>query len=87
MDFPGTLDALPVGWAARVSQLDAAGLRRRRLLDLGFVPGAAVTALQASPWGDPVAYGIRGAVIALRQEDAAAVSIAETSQQMTKKEG
>ena len=40
-----------------------------------------------SPWGDPVAYGIRGAVIALRQEDAAAVSIAETSQQMTKKEG
>ena len=87
MDFPGTLDALPVGWAARVSRLDAAGLRRRRMLDLGFVPGAAVAALQASPWGDPVAYGIRGAVIALRQEDAAAVHIVEPMKRITEKEG
>ena len=77
MEFPNTLDALPVGRGARVCRLDAAGMQRRRLLDLGFVPGAAVTALQASPWGDPVAYGIRGAVIALRQEDAAAIKIPE----------
>ena len=75
MEFPNTLDALPVGRGARVCRLDAAGMQRRRLLDLGFVPGAAVTALQA--WGDPVAYGIRGAVIALRQEDAAAIKITE----------
>ena len=87
MDFPGTLDALPVGRTARVSRLEAARGRRRRMLDLGFVPGAAVTALQTSPWGDPVAYGIRGAVIALRQEDAAAVHITELTKQTTKKEG
>ena len=77
MEFPNTLDALPIGHSARICQLDTAGAQRRRMLDLGFVPGAAVTALQASPWGDPVAYGIRGAVIALRREDAAAIEITE----------
>ena len=78
MDFPRTLDRLPVGHSAHIQRLKAAGTQRRRMLDLGFVPGAAVTALQASPWGDPVAYGIRGAVIALRKEDAAAIHITES---------
>lgn len=77
MEFPKTLDTLPMGHSAHIRLLDLAGLQRRRMLDLGFVPGATVTALQASPWGDPVAYGIRGAVIALRQEDAAAIKITE----------
>ena len=70
MDLVSTLDQLPVGSAATVASLTFTGSKRRRMLDLGFIPGAAVSALQASPWGDPVAYGICGAVIALRQEDA-----------------
>ena len=45
------------------------------MLDLGFIPGAPVSALQAAPWGDPVAYGVRGAVIALRREDARRILI------------
>ena len=70
-----TLDQLPVGSSATVSGLAFAGGKRRRMLDLGFVPGAEVSALQASPWGDPVAYGVSGAVIALRREDAARIAI------------
>lgn len=65
-----TLDHLSIGTSSTVTGLSCGGIQRRRLLDLGFVPGSSVTALQASPWGDPVAYGICGAVIALRQEDA-----------------
>ena len=72
-----TLDQLPVGGTAAVAALTFTGGKRRRMLDLGFVPGAAVSALQASPWGDPVAYGVSGAVIALRQEDAARIAISE----------
>ena len=75
MDHACTLDHLPTGSSARISSLNADGIRRRRLMDLGFVPGACVTALQPGPWGDPVAYGIRGAVIALRNEDAAGIYI------------
>ena len=75
MNLLSTLDQLPVGSAATVSGLAFTGSKRRRMLDLGFVPGAAVSALQASPWGDPVAYGVRGAVIALRRDDARNIAI------------
>ena len=75
MDLVSTLDQLPVGSAATVASLSFTGSKRRRMLDLGFIPGAAVSALQASPWGDPVAYGVRGAVIALCREDARNIAI------------
>ncbi len=41
----------------------------RRLLDLGFVPGAAVECVGKSPCGDPLAYRIRSAVVAIRAAD------------------
>ncbi|NTU65007.1 MAG: ferrous iron transport protein A, partial [Chloroflexi bacterium] len=44
------------------------GAERRRLLDLGIVPGTVVRAEIASPSGDPIAYRVRGALIALRRE-------------------
>jgi DtxR family transcriptional regulator, Mn-dependent transcriptional regulator len=43
------------------------GQQRRRLMDLGLVPGTPVAAILKSPGGDPVAYRIRGALIALRR--------------------
>jgi len=53
---------------------DTAG---RRLMDLGFVPGTRVRVLRTSPLGDPRAYLVRGAVIALRREDAARILVSE----------
>lgn len=52
------------------------GSQRRRLLDLGIVRGARITAELASAFGDPVAYRIRGALIALRGEQAEWIRIA-----------
>ncbi|MEL7623737.1 MAG: FeoA family protein [Clostridiales bacterium] len=46
------------------------GSMRRRLQDLGLVEGTLVRCLHQGPSGDPMAYDIRGAVIALRKEDA-----------------
>lgn len=48
---------------------------RRRLLDLGLVPGTEVSVELRSPAGDPTGYRIRGAVIALRREQADQVQI------------
>lgn len=70
-----TLDRLAVGRSAAVTALSAPEDQRRRLLDLGFVPGGSVTAVQESPWGDPVAYAVCGAVIALRRADAHRIGI------------
>ena len=71
-----TLDRLPVGRQATVTALSAPEEQRRRLLELGFVPGGTVSAVQESPWGDPVAYCVCGAVIALRRTDARQIFIA-----------
>ena len=46
------------------------GTQRRRLLDLGLVPGTEITPELTSAAGDPVAYRIRGALIALRRSQA-----------------
>jgi ferrous iron transport protein A len=45
------------------------------MLELGFVPGGEVSAVQESPWGDPVAYAVCGAVIALRRADARQIAV------------
>jgi ferrous iron transport protein A len=69
------LNRLPIGEKAKVRSLTTNGIERRRMLDLGLVQGTTVEALQKSPSGDPIAYFIRGAVIALRDEDARKILI------------
>lgn len=51
------------------------GAARRRLLDLGFVPGTVVAVEMQSPMGDPTAYRVRGSVIALRGQQARHIRI------------
>jgi ferrous iron transport protein A len=75
MDKMIPLHLLPLGTCGKVHKLTSAGNTRRRMLDLGLVRGTRVEALQKSPSGDPVAYEIRGAVIALRSEEASQILI------------
>ncbi|MGI6361817.1 MAG: FeoA family protein [Bacillota bacterium] len=70
-----TLNQLPEGQMAQVTGLLSQGSMRRRLLDLGVVKGTQITCLQKSPAGDPIAYFIRGAVIALRTVDSRQILI------------
>ncbi len=60
------------GEMVRVVAISSAcqGTQRRRLLDLGVVPGTEITPEMTSAGGDPRAYRIRGALIALRREQA-----------------
>ncbi|HHW22005.1 MAG TPA: ferrous iron transport protein A [Clostridiaceae bacterium] len=70
-----SLKDLKQGQRARVKSLLSTGSIRRRLQDLGLIEGTEVECLQKSPAGDPVAYLIRGAVIALRSEDSSNVLV------------
>ena len=56
-----------------VSQLLSDTSMRRRLQDIGLIEGTKVECIQKSPSGDPIAFLIRGAVIALRTEDSSSV--------------
>lgn len=75
MNVQLAMDALRVGQSAYVTEIQAQPEMRRRLLDIGLIPGTKVTCTLRSPAGDPAAYAIRGAVIALRGVDAAGVRL------------
>ncbi|KAF1083831.1 ferrous iron transport protein A [Sporotomaculum syntrophicum] len=75
MSATTTLNCLSNGSFALVKEVVAEGLTRRRLLDLGLVPGTKVEVIRRSPAGDPIAFNIRGAVIALRRDVAGQVLV------------
>jgi len=67
-----TLDTIELGQSAAVVGISPLchGPQRRRLLDLGVVPGTTIRAVMRSAGGSPIAYDIRGALIGLRREQA-----------------
>ena len=69
------LNDIAPGQHAGVSRLQSTGSMRRRLLDIGLVENTDVECLGRSPGGDPSAFLIRGAVIAIRSEDCADILI------------
>jgi ferrous iron transport protein A len=70
-----TMAEIKVGQRARVVEILVEGQTRRRLLDLGFLLGAEVRAVMRSPLGTPMAYDIRGSILALRPEDASKITV------------
>ena len=69
MNEPRYLSDRAPGQRGTVRALGATGAMRRRMLDIGLAPGTEVECLGRSPAGDPSAYLIRGAVIAIRASD------------------
>jgi len=65
-----TLAEVPLGRRGVITAVELQGPARRRLLELGFLPGTTVEALRRSPAGDPIAFGLRGTVVALRRAEA-----------------
>lgn len=69
------LSTIGIGSICQVVSLNLEGLLRRRILDLGMVPGTPVQCIRKSPAGDPVAYLVRDTLIALRSEDASQITV------------
>ena len=67
-----SLNQLTVGDEAVVTEILC---ENRRLKDLGLIEGTTVRCILKSPLGDPAAYRIRGAVIAIRKEDALKIEV------------
>ncbi|MBZ0198727.1 MAG: FeoA domain-containing protein [Ignavibacteriaceae bacterium] len=79
-----TLLELKQGDEAEVTGLSKAcrGTQRRRLMDLGVVPGSKISNEFVSTWGDPIAYKIRGATIGLRKKQAQQIYIKLISEEV-----
>ena len=53
---------------------------RRRLLDMGLIPGTKVCLFKTAPMGDPMELHLRGYDLSLRREDAAGIMVAEAAE-------
>lgn len=71
------LDTLVPGQSGLVTGISSLsrGVERRRLFDLGIIPGTEINVEMISPGGDPTAYRIRGTVIALRSSQARLIRV------------
>ncbi len=76
MNYTTNLSSLTEGESCRIRDLAMTGKIRSRLMDLGLTSGAVVECLHISSGGDPAAYLISGAVIAIRRCDAENIIIA-----------
>lgn len=75
--LPQELGELPSGARARVVEIRGSGQHQRRILDMGFVPGAQVSVIRKAPLGDPVEYVVKGAAVALRRSEANTIVVEE----------
>ncbi len=75
MKLERTLCDVRPGQKVKIKQVNHCGSIRRRLLDIGLVSGTVVECVGKSPCGDPSAFLIRGAVIAIRSEDCCKISV------------
>ena len=69
-DVQVPLNCLRTGQKGTVLQIDLSGALEQRLTDLGLVEGTQVACRMTAPPGDPLAFELRGAVIAQRASDA-----------------
>lgn len=71
------LDSLHPGQSGVVIGISSLsrGVERRRLFDLGIIPGTTIDVEMDNPSGDPTAYRIRGSVIALRSSQARQIRV------------
>ena len=59
----------------KVTQLTATGLLRERLLALGITTGALIDVIKKGPKNNLTVYNIRGAMIALREEEGSLIMV------------
>lgn len=76
-----SLSDLSCGEVGIVSDLTADLGMRRRFMDIGCMVGSDIKKLGAGPFGDPSAYLICGAVIAIRKKDAACIRVIASESQ------
>ena len=70
-----TLDQLRVGQIGTITAVGGESPLRCRLLDMGLIPGTAVTVRKVAPMGDPMELRLRGYELTLRKADAANITV------------
>lgn len=70
-----TLDRLQVGQRGVVVHVGSIGSVRRRMMDMGMVPGSEVRVKRVAPLGDPIEFEVKGYSLSLRKSEAKAIQV------------
>ncbi len=70
-----TLAEARLGELLTIEGIGGRGAFRRRLLEMGLLPGTPVTVKSVAPLGDPIELLVRGASLSIRKEEAATVNV------------
>ena len=76
------LSDIKPGQQAEIEEVKAPGTMKRRFLDIGLISGTKVECIGSSPLGDPSAYLLRGAVMAIRSDDCQGVKVRHIASSM-----
>lgn len=74
-----TLADLSLGKAGRILSVTGAAPLRRRLMEMGALPGTRVEVVRVAPLGDPIEVRLRGYSLSLRGADARAIAVEHSS--------
>jgi Fe2+ transport system protein FeoA len=66
---------LKPGDTGKIRKIEASSNLRRKLLDMGIIPGSPFEVIKLAPLGDPVDVKIKGYHLSLRKEEAATVLV------------
>lgn len=64
-----SLSSIVLKNSAKICEVECSNALKNRLYDLGILENTVITPLFEAPFGDPTAYLIKNAVIALRKKD------------------
>lgn len=81
------LGALKPGEKGRIIELFLEKGIKRRLQDMGMIKGARIECVGRSPLGDPSAYLVKGAVIAIRSDEYKKIAVEPENGSKTGAEG
>lgn len=70
-----TLNELPLGELAQIGVISGERAFRRRLLELGLLPGTAIRVLRVAPLGDPLELSVRDTCLSIRKAEAAQIQV------------
>ena len=66
---------VPLGQAATIKTVDGPRVFRRRLLEMGLIPGVEVRVVTIAPLGDPLRIEVRGGQWSIRRNEAAQIEV------------
>ncbi|MCG8431440.1 MAG: ferrous iron transport protein A [Candidatus Omnitrophica bacterium] len=75
MDNKKTLRELGPGASGRIVRVSANAALKKRLLDMGVVPGVTVEVVKVAPLGDPVDIKVKGYHLSLRRDEAGCIEV------------